>query len=94
MAEDPAPARFFWPMCAAWRAGLTWRVAQGAMTEDEAGHEIRTESGSIRDRLARSVSRLGRSDAASACAAQDYREMARAVRLGRTHPDPCGRWRA
>jgi phosphate transport system permease protein len=64
--------------------GLDTAVAEGAMTEDEAGM-IRTEFTNVRDKLARVGVALG-SDVSKEVlsAAQDYREMASWGAAGRT----------
>jgi phosphate transport system permease protein len=65
-------------------AGLDVAVAQGALTEENADM-IRTEFGSIRDRLAEVGVALGAEVSPQVlAAAQDYREMARVGVLGRT----------
>lgn len=65
-------------------AGLDVAVAQGALTEDQADM-IRTEFGSVRDRLASVGVALGAEVSPQVlAAAQDYREMSRVGVLGRT----------
>lgn len=65
-------------------AGLDTAVAQGAMTEDQA-ERVRTEFGSVRDRLAEVGVALGAEVTPPVlAAAQDYREMARIGVVGRT----------
>lgn len=65
-------------------AGLDNAVATGAMTEDEA-RKIRTEFGSVRDRLAATGVALGAEVTPPVLsAAQDYRELARIGALGRS----------
>lgn len=65
-------------------AGLDVAVARGALTEDQADR-IRTEFGSVRDRLADVGVALGAEVTPQVlAAAQDYREMANTGGLGRT----------
>jgi phosphate transport system permease protein len=65
-------------------AGLDIAVAEGALTEEQA-EMIRTEFGSVRDRLAGVGVALGAEVSPQVlAAAQDYREMARTGALGRT----------
>lgn len=65
-------------------AGLDVAVAQGALTEKQA-EMIRTEFGSVRDRLASVGVALGAEVSPQVlAAAQDYREMSRVGVLGRT----------
>lgn len=65
-------------------SGLDVAVAQGALSEDDA-NSIRTEFGSVRDRLAAVGVALGSEVTPQVLqAAQDYREMSRIGALGRT----------
>lgn len=84
MIEDDAARTLLFDDVRRVAAGLDVAVAQGALTEDQAAN-IRTEFGSIRDRLATVGVALGAEVTPPVLqAAQDYREMSRIGALGRS----------
>ncbi len=84
MIEDDAARTLLFADVRRVASGLDVAVAQGALTEDEANN-IRTEFGSVRDRLATVGVALGSEVTPPVLqAAQDYREMSRVGAVGRT----------
>ena len=83
MIEDPSARTLLFADVRRVAAGLDTAVAQGAMTEDQA-ESVRTEFGSVRDRLAAVGVALGSEVTPEVlAAAQEYREMARVGVVGR-----------
>ncbi len=83
MVEDASSRTLLFADVRRVAAGLDAAVAQGAMTEDEA-EQVRTEAGSVRDRLAAVGVALGAEVTPEVlAAAQEYREMARVGVVGR-----------
>jgi phosphate transport system permease protein len=84
MVEDSSARTLLFADVRRVAAGLDVAVLQGALTEDQAD-QIRTESGSIRDRLATVGVALGSEVTPQVLqAAQDYRDMAQVGAIGRT----------
>ncbi|NJS39456.1 MAG: phosphate ABC transporter permease subunit PstC [Rhodobacteraceae bacterium] len=84
MIEDPSARTLLFADVRRVAAGLDTAVAQGAMSEDQA-ERVRTEFGSVRDRLAAVGVALGAEvTPAVLAAAQEYREMARVGVIGRS----------
>jgi len=84
MVEDPSTRTLLFADVRRVAAGLDVAVARGVMSEDQAD-SIRTEFGSVRDRLASVGVALGAEVTPQVLqAAQDYREMTRVGVIGRT----------
>jgi phosphate transport system permease protein len=84
MIEDDSARTLLFDDVRRVASGLDVAVAQGALTEDQAAN-IRTEFGSVRDRLAAVGVALGSEVMPPVLqAAQDYREMSRIGALGRS----------